>query len=97
MVQVVENRTDLEGVVLSRGPDHERAGYDVLDLDVRRATPVQGYADLLSSRVGEHLAISVKRDLLPAGQFERATVRCRARLAGPGVVLAESLSVARPA
>jgi hypothetical protein len=97
VVQVVENRTDLEGVVLSRGPDHERTGFDVLDLDVRRATPVEGYADLLSSRVGGHLSISVKRDLLPAGQFERATVRCRARLAGPGVVLAENLSMTRPA
>jgi hypothetical protein len=100
VVQVVENRTDLEGVVLSRAPDRERAGYDILDIDVRRATPVEGYADLLSSRVGEHLAVGFRRGLLPGGQLEGAAIRCRAFLAGPGVVLAEShtgnLSVTPP-
>jgi hypothetical protein len=101
VVQVVENRTDLEGVVLSRAPDPERPGYDVVDIDVRRATPVEGYADLLSSRVGSHLGVHFKRDLLPGGRLEGAAIRCRAFLAGPGVVMAESragnLSVTPPA
>ena len=100
MVQVIKNRTDLEGVVLSRVTDRDRAGYDIVDVDVRRAAPVEGYADLLSSRVGNRLAISLKHDLLPSGQLEGATIRCRAFLAGPGVVLAESdtgnLSVTPP-
>ncbi len=97
MVQVVENRTDLEGVVLSRATDRERAGYDIVDIEVRRATPVNGYADLLSSRVDGHLALTVKRDLLPGGQLKGSAIRCRAFLAGPGVVLAENLSVTSPA
>ena len=101
MVQVVENRTDLEGVVLSRSPDRERAGWDIVDIDLQRATPVTGYPDLLSSRVGDHLEVRIKRDLLPGGQLEGAAIRCRAFLAGPGVVLAESparnLSVTPPA
>jgi hypothetical protein len=50
VVQVAENRTDLEGVVPSRGPDHERAGYDVLDLDVRRRRRFR--ATLTSCRPG---------------------------------------------
>ena len=90
MVHVVENRTDLEGVVLSRAPDHERVGWDIVDIDVRRATPVAGYPDLLSSRTGEHLAVRFKRGLLPGGQLEGAAIRCRAFLGGPGVVLAET-------
>jgi hypothetical protein len=101
VVHVVENRTDLEGVVLSRAPDRERAGYDVVDIDVRRATPVAGYADLLSSRAGGHLAVRIRRDLLPGGRLEGAAIRCRAFLGGPGVVLAETtagnLSVTPPA
>jgi hypothetical protein len=89
MVQVIENRTDLEGVVASRSPDPDRPDYDVLDVDVARATPVEGYADLLSGRAGSRVPVSVRREHLSTEPIVGAGIQMRARLAGPGVVIAD--------
>ena len=90
MVQAIENRTDLEGIVAGRAPDPDREAYELLDVDVEQAASVEGYADLLSSRAGGRVAVSVRRELLPDGSLDGARVRLRARLAGPGVVMADS-------
>lgn len=89
MVQVVENRTDLEGVVVGRAPHPELADYDVLDVDVQEAKPVEGMADLLSSRVGSRIALNVRRSLLPAGPIEGQRLHSRAYLGGPGAIFAD--------
>ncbi len=89
MVQVIENRTDLEGVVASRSPDPDRPAYDLVGVDVHTATAVEGYADVLSSHVGGRLDVSVPRSLLTDDAGEGTAIRVRARLAGPGVVLAD--------
>jgi hypothetical protein len=90
MVQVIENRTDLEGIVAGRGPDPDREAFELLDVDVEQAASVEGFADLLSGRAGGRVSVSVRRELLPEVSLDGARVRLRARLAGPGVVMAES-------
>jgi hypothetical protein len=63
---------------------------------------VEGYADLLSQRVGSSIEIAVKRELLGSAPVEGARLRCRAYLGGPGAILAEpdpapgSFSITRP-
>ena len=83
MVQVVENRTDLEGVVKSQTP--QATGVVVLVVAVERATPVPGVADLLSQRVGSSLDVTAPADRVPSDLTDQR-IRFRARLAGPGVV-----------
>ncbi|OBC13756.1 hypothetical protein A5784_30955 [Mycobacterium sp. 852013-50091_SCH5140682] len=90
MVQVVENRTDIEGGIRSRAPHPTLDSYDVLAVAVDDARPVEGYADLLSARVGSVLDLNVKRTLLPDGDIGGWRVRCRAYVAGPGEIFAES-------
>ena len=101
MVQVIENRTDLEGVVASRSPDPDRPDHDLVGVDVQTATLVEGYAAVLSSHVGSRLDVSVPRSLITDDAGEGTTIRVRARLAGPGVVLADAdpgtLSLTPPA
>ncbi len=90
MVQAFENRTTLEGIVAGRAPDPDREAFDVLDVDVEQGESVEGYADLLSDRAGGRVAVSVRREHLPEGPLDGARVRLQARVAGPGVVMADS-------
>lgn len=89
MVQAIENRTDLDGVVVARVPHPELPDYDILDVDVTDAKPVEGVADLLSSRIGSRIALNVRRSLLPPGPVEGQRLRSRAYLGGPGAIFAE--------
>lgn len=89
MVQVVENRTDLGGVVVSRAPHPELDDFDVLGLEVDDAAPVEGVADLLSARVGSQIELNVRRSQLPDGPIEQQRLRVRAYLGGPGAIFAE--------
>ena len=85
MVQVVPNTTDLEGVVTSHAPHPQLPGFDLLVVQIERATPVPGVADLLSQRLGAPLDILAPRDHVPPG-ISGQRIRFRAQLAGPGVV-----------
>jgi hypothetical protein len=100
MVQVVENRTDIEGGVRSRAPHPSLNSYDVLAVAVDDAWPVEGYADLLSARVGSVLDLNVKRSLLPDDDIGGWRIKCRAYMGGPGEVFAEAdadrCTVSRP-
>lgn len=89
MVQVIENGSDIRCTVLARGPSASLPDYDELTLRVDVATPVAGLADLLSQRVGDTIDLLVARCLLPDGSLDGWQLSCRARMAGPGVYLAE--------
>jgi hypothetical protein len=84
MVQVIENKTDLEGTVASLAPHPRAPGFDVLVVVVARATPVAGVADLLSHRVGAAIEVMAPRDRVAGLAGHR--IRFRARLAGPDTV-----------
>ncbi|ORA24409.1 hypothetical protein BST13_34180 [Mycobacterium aquaticum] len=100
MVQVAENRTDIEGAIRSRTPHPSLNSYDVLAVAVDGARPVEGYADLLSARVGSVLDLNVKRSLLPDGDIDGWRITCRAYMGGPGEIFAEAdsdrFTVSRP-
>lgn len=99
---VVENRTDIEGGIRSRTPHPSLNPYDVRAVAVDGARPVEGYADLLTQRVGSVIDLNVKRSLLPDGDVSGWSIRCRADVGGPGEIFAESdpapdrFSVSRP-
>lgn len=90
MVQVIENSTDITGTVVNRTPCANVPDYDELTLRIDEATPVAGLADLMSQRIGDTLNLLVAHHLLPDGGLVGRQLRCRARMAGPGVYMAES-------
>jgi hypothetical protein len=78
MVQVIDNLTRIEGEILARASHPSLGDYDLLNVRIDAAAPVEGRADLLSSHVGETMGFSVRRDLLgsaTAGDF----LHCRAK------------------
>jgi hypothetical protein len=90
MVQVNENGTDIRATVVGRKPADGSTGYDELTLRIDDAVPVTGLADLIGQRVGETINLLVARTLLPNDNLDGRQLRCRARMAGPGVYMAES-------
>ncbi|MEW5926889.1 MAG: hypothetical protein AB1941_05365 [Gemmatimonadota bacterium] len=77
MVQIVENRTELEGVV--EGP----AGEDGrLRIRVLAAEPVEGFPNLLADDVGRVIELDGGAEPLPAGLGEGTRIHCRVRRAG---------------
>jgi hypothetical protein len=90
MVDVIPNRTEIEGEIRSRRDHPSLSDFDLVELDLKDAKPIEGFADLLSSRVGSTIEIAVKRSLLSSEPVEGARLRCRARLGGPGAIFAET-------
>ena len=90
MVQAIENGTDIRCTILQRRPSASLPDYDELSVTVDAATPVAGLADLISQRVADNLDLLVPRRLLPDGDLARWQLSCRARLAGPGIYMAET-------
>ena len=83
-VQIVENWSEIEGVVEEVGPSAELDSYVVARVKVDRTGEVEGFPNLLGDLEGRHVDI-----LLPKEQAERsrlsagAGVRCRVRRGGP--------------
>jgi hypothetical protein len=90
MVQVIENSTDIQCTVVDRTTSANVPGYDELTLRIDDAAPVADLADLISQRVGDTINLLVAHHLLPDGSLVGRQLRCRARMAGPGVYMAES-------
>ena len=91
MVQVIENRAEIEGRLVALGADPARPDHQIATLEVGAVAPVQGFANMFASAPGTRLELVVSRDMaqaLAVGQ----TVRCRIRRTGPTTVFAESCS-----
>jgi hypothetical protein len=88
MVQVVENKTDLSGEIESRRPHPTLPDYDLLNVRVDTAKPIEGFPNLLSQHEGKTVELLVKRNLLPQGDLANRKARTTASVAGPGVVRA---------
>lgn len=82
MVQVVENRADIEGVVVSVRPDDARPGGHLATLSVSTVVPVEGYSNLFAEAAGKTLDV-----ILPESAGKPSNVgsriRCRIRRTGP--------------
>ncbi|MFM9700063.1 hypothetical protein [Streptomyces europaeiscabiei] len=88
MVQAIENLTILRIRLTGTAPHPRLPGWDQVTADILDATPVPGFADLLSQHVGEREELGVRRELL-AGVAPGAVIRLRAKLA-VGEIMAEA-------
>jgi hypothetical protein len=88
MVQVIDNRADVEGRVLAVRPDTARPHYHVVTVDVGAAAPVEGYPNLFADATGKPLEISLPSDRVKS-LVVGAAVRCRVRRAGPTTVIGD--------
>lgn len=91
MIQVVENRADIEGVVLAVSPDAQRAGHSLVTVEVRAVANVASYPNLFADAVGTRLEMVATPDAAAALGIGKS-VRCRIRRTGPAAVLAEHCS-----
>jgi hypothetical protein len=63
-VQIIENWSEVKGVVRSCRPSPDVTGYVELELEVEQINPVEGFANLLGDRVGEKLVVLVPDELI---------------------------------
>jgi hypothetical protein len=88
MVQVRENLTQLEGTVVGRSPHPTLPDFEVVDLHVEQASPVEGKPDLVHASPGTVLPVVVRKELAErVGESTR--VRFRAARTSSGEVMAE--------
>ena len=88
MVQVRENLTQLEGTIAGRSPHPSLPDFDVVDLHVEQASPVEDKPDLVHAAPGTVLPVVVRRELAERAS-EGARVRLRAARTSSGEVMAE--------
>ncbi len=88
MVQVIENRSDLEGTVRDVKDDPARPGHALVTLDVSSVQNVESFPNLLGETMGNRVEI-----VMPAGKAgplrPGSVVRCRSRRAGPATIYAD--------
>ncbi|MFL5298378.1 MAG: hypothetical protein ACJ798_18520 [Phenylobacterium sp.] len=95
MVQVVENRAEIEGQVLSIADDESRPGHKRATIAVSAVRPVESYPNLLAETAGQQVEVIIPQDA--AGALKPgARLRCRARRTGPAGVFAESCTPIEP-
>jgi hypothetical protein len=79
-VQIVENWTDIDGKIISCTESQDISGYLVVEIAVKSARDVSGFANLLDHSVGETLAVLVPEDLVtPEVRLPETDVTCRVR------------------
>jgi len=88
MVQVVENRADIDGHVVAIAPAPSRPDHHVVTIAVSGVAPVQGYPNLFAHTPGNQVDVLLPAALASSLQVG-AKVRCRVRRGGPTVVLGE--------
>jgi hypothetical protein len=88
MVQVIENRADIEGRVLAVAAEQTRPDHKVATIEVDTVKPVEGYANLFANAPGTQVTVIVPAER--AGALEvGSAVRCRIRRGGPTSVFAD--------
>jgi hypothetical protein len=88
VVQVIENRADIKGRVLSIAPIAERPDHRLVAVEVSRVSSVEGYANLFASAPGARLSV-----IVPASQADAlrvgVNIDCRIRRGGPSIVIGD--------
>ncbi len=85
MVQIIENLTQLVGTIVARQPHLQLAEYDIVTLDIERAEPVEGKANLLAMPSGSRIDVTARRALLSTAA-EGARIHFRAKRTRDGVM-----------
>src|SRR5262245_65162025 len=89
MVQMIENRAEIEGRLLTIQDDESRPGHKRATIAVAAVRPVESYPNLLQGSVGQTIEVVIRADA--ARSLEPGnSLRCRARRTGPTTVFAES-------
>lgn len=88
MVQVIENRADVDGSVLAVAPIVDRPEHRLVTIAVSGVSAVEGFPNLFAGAPGTKLDV-----VLPAALAETlrvgAKVGCRIRRGGPTVVIGD--------
>lgn len=91
---IIENWTDLEGLVQSVSPAADVAQHVVVEIRVRRAQAVKGFANLLADAAGTVVRVHVANESAKqAGLTAGAQVRCRVRRGGPHRIFAHPTEI----
>ena len=93
MVQMVENWTTVDAVVVAAPKPADLPDFDAVELRVERAQPVPGYANLLADSAGKSLTVLAPRERL-AGICAGVPVRLQVRRA-PGRLFANPDEIVR--
>ena len=88
MVQVRDNLTELEGTISAREPHARLSDFDDIVVQIERADPVPGKAQLVRASPGDALRVAVRGELL-ASAAPGARVRLRVARTSSGEVMAE--------
>jgi hypothetical protein len=89
-VQVIENRSELDALVLDIRADAGRPGYRVAELDVSVVRSVEAFPNLLAELAGKRVDVVIS-DVDAHSLARGSRVTLRARRAGPMLVFAERL------
>jgi hypothetical protein len=88
VVQVIENRADIDGRVLAVAPIAGRPDHRLVTIEVSGVSAIEGYPNLFASAPGTRLEV-----VLPAALAETlrvgGKVGCRIRRGGPTAVIGE--------
>lgn len=87
-MQVRENWTELEGEVVDVRPSPTREGFVELDIAVRAARPVEGFANFLADCVDSTVTVKIRADAAGVDKLvkgARVSVRARRGQARPDV------------
>jgi hypothetical protein len=88
VVQVIENKADIKGRVLSVAALAEWPDHRLVAVEVSGVSPVEGYANLFAGAPGTRLDV-----IVPASQADAlrigANIDCRIRRGGPTIVIGD--------
>jgi hypothetical protein len=91
VVQVIENRADIKGRVLSIALIEQRPDHRLVAVEVSGVSSVEGYANLFGNAPGTRLDVIVpasQADVLRVG----AKVDCRIRRGSPTIIIGDHCS-----
>jgi len=81
-VQIVDNWSEVNGVVLSCNLFHDVAGFVAVELSVEKVSPVEGFANLLEHVEGQALVVLVPEELVKSLDIVPSDmIACRVRRA----------------
>jgi hypothetical protein len=79
-VQIIENWSEVSGVVRSRKAA-DREGFDLVAIAVDRVEPVPGYANLLEKAEGSELDVLMPEEIVASNKIGLGdAITCRVRL-----------------
>jgi hypothetical protein len=81
-MQIIENWSDINGIVRSLHPSPTVSGFTEVELQVEKVQPVEGFANLLGDSEGKSLVVLMPEELVRSLDIHPGDViECRVRRA----------------